>query len=323
MAEIKEQELWKPVTAEGFEDLYDVSNMGNIRNKKTKNIVKPYKAGKYLMNSLSKKGKLDRFLVHRLVACAFVEDPEDDDKNNIVNHLDGNKFNNKASNLEWTSLSGNAKHSREILGQKKTNKAIVAIDDDENETQYESITKAMAELNLAKGSITSCLRGRQEESCGYRFRYVDPKYNVQIVDLTTMRKLSNNIEFENFPNYYINENGQIYGTNKRQFLTHNLQDGYPKVMLYHLSKPYCYYVHVLVAKIFIPNPDGKKVVNHKDHNKVNCHISNLEWVTHSENANKYFEHKKTLKASSVLNQESKELDGSRENPEVEVESDEE
>jgi len=44
-------------------------------------------------------------------------------------------------------------------------------------------------------------------------------------------------------------------------------------------------VHVLVATVFIPNPDNKPTVNHKDHNRSNNHVENLEWATFSEQNN--------------------------------------
>jgi len=119
MTENKETEVWKPFPDDEYDDLYQISNLGRCKRSDTNHILKSYKAGKYLMLSLSKpKVKLERFLVHRAVACAFIED--DDPKKDIINHIDGNKFNNIASNLEWTTLSQNAVHSREVLHQKDT-----------------------------------------------------------------------------------------------------------------------------------------------------------------------------------------------------------
>ena len=60
-------------------------------------------------------------------------------------------------------------------------------------------------------------------------------------------------------------------------------DGYPQVNIYVNGKRYCKKVHRLVAETFIPNPDNKPEVNHKDGNKENNDISNLEWVTNQEN----------------------------------------
>lgn len=48
-------------------------------------------------------------------------------------------------------------------------------------------------------------------------------------------------------------------------------------------------IHRLVAQAFIPNPEGKKIVHHKDGNKHNNHVSNLSWATHSENRNAYLD----------------------------------
>ncbi len=59
-------------------------------------------------------------------------------------------------------------------------------------------------------------------------------------------------------------------------------DGYVKATLTTNSKAKDFRVHRLVANAFIPNPDNKETVNHKDGNKLNNHISNLEWATRSE-----------------------------------------
>lgn len=66
--------------------------------------------------------------------------------------------------------------------------------------------------------------------------------------------------------------------------TMNKRTGYMVVTLYKDGKPQKHTVHRLVAEAFIENPDKKKCVNHKDYNRTNNNIANLEWVTHSENA---------------------------------------
>ena len=58
-----------------------------------------------------------------------------------------------------------------------------------------------------------------------------------------------------------------------------------------------YFVHRLVAIHFIPNTDDKPIVNHKDHNKANCHHSNLEWMTLSENTTYYYRMQKRTEAA--------------------------
>jgi len=111
-------ETWKPVV--GYEGLYEVSSMGRVKslgrvdrfNKKWNcRIMKPTYVGKhYQMVRLCKKGKTKNQKVHRLVAEAFIPNP---DKKPQVNHIDGNKDNNCADNLEWCTNSENQLHARE------------------------------------------------------------------------------------------------------------------------------------------------------------------------------------------------------------------
>lgn len=100
-------EIWKPV--KNYENLYEVSSFGNIRNKKRKTILKPTLSKfNYLFVKLSKDNKTKNFLNHRLVALSFLENI-----NNLpqVNHIDGNKLNNNISNLEWCTASYNIRHA--------------------------------------------------------------------------------------------------------------------------------------------------------------------------------------------------------------------
>ena len=121
-----QNECWKPI--KDYEGIYEVSNYGRVKslerviyNSGTKNglytihekIIKQRinkKRHGYCELSLHKNGKEKRFKVHRLVAEAFIPNP-----NNLpeVNHIDGNKENNHASNLEWCTSKENKEHAWE------------------------------------------------------------------------------------------------------------------------------------------------------------------------------------------------------------------
>jgi len=111
-------EVWKDVI--DYEGLYQVSNFGRIKSldkeifgipgslRKSK-ILKPcLNSGGYLGLCLRKGGKVKSHNVHILVAKAFHENNEDKAE---VNHIDANKFNNKADNLEWNSRCENMRHA--------------------------------------------------------------------------------------------------------------------------------------------------------------------------------------------------------------------
>ena len=103
-------EKWKYIL--NYEEIYQVSTLGRIRSlprKTTKGgIIKQNKSRFYLSVCLCKTGYVKSYTVHRLVAQTFIPNPKDKP---IVNHKDGNKFNNKAKNLEWTTASENKIHA--------------------------------------------------------------------------------------------------------------------------------------------------------------------------------------------------------------------
>lgn len=75
------------------------------------------------------------------------------------------------------------------------------------------------------------------------------------------------------------------GTHKhKELLGRKTRGGYRQVVLYTNGKRKAFYIHVLVAKTFIPNPNNLPEVNHKDGNKENNTVNNLEWVTSKENS---------------------------------------
>ena len=124
-------ECWKDI--EGYEGLYQVSNLGrvkslrrsavlgkNIREVKEK-IIKPFITNKgYYQILLSKKGKTSHKYVHRLVAMAFIPNPNE---YIIINHKDENPLNNCVDNLEWCDYSYNNNYGNrnKIVSDKMTN----------------------------------------------------------------------------------------------------------------------------------------------------------------------------------------------------------
>lgn len=107
------EEIYKSVV--GYEGFYEVSNLGNIRSlpRGKKGKVKQMKPTKqhYYNIDLCKHGEIKRWLMHRLIAIAFIPNPENKP---MVNHIDGNKHNNRLDNLEWVTGSENQKHAVRI-----------------------------------------------------------------------------------------------------------------------------------------------------------------------------------------------------------------
>ena len=102
---IMADEIWKPVL--NYEGLYSVSNLGRIYSERRNVILKPEISDcGYLRIRFKKNGSQRRFRVHRVVAFAFLENPEDKP---YVNHKNHNKIDNRLCNLEWVTPSENTK----------------------------------------------------------------------------------------------------------------------------------------------------------------------------------------------------------------------
>lgn len=90
------------------------------------------------------------------------------------------------------------------------------------------------------------------------------------------------------PNYIICDNGDVFNSNTNRYLKGKIDNvGYRMYSLTVNGKKVYKYAHRLVAETFIPNPNNLPVVNHKDENRLNNNVNNLEWVTYKENYHKY------------------------------------
>lgn len=163
-------EIWRDI--KGYEKYYQVSNLGNIKgldriiayknglNRLYKGISLKQELTKdgYKRVVLMKEGKKKRFMVHRLVAIAFIRNVYNKP---YVNHLDGNKSNNVVSNLEWCTNSENMLHADRInlrdmsKHQPSNSKGVKCV---ELNIEFASITKAVKWLGKTKNSVSSLRR---------------------------------------------------------------------------------------------------------------------------------------------------------------------
>ena len=183
------KEIWKDI--KDFEGFYQISNLGNVKALERKvsgklgslrtlpeKLMIPTNNGYgYLVICLCKYGKRYDRKIHRLVAEAFIPNP-----NNLptVNHIDGNKLNNCVDNLEWNTIQENCRH-RQNTGLGNIEAATVAkykpvmsvnVATGENNS-YNSLKEAAADLDCTVKGISKVLRGECKTHKGYRFEYID------------------------------------------------------------------------------------------------------------------------------------------------------
>ena len=185
----KEEETWKDI--KGYEGLYQVSNMGRVKSLErtvtSKNgskqyrkerILKPRPNGKgYLRVNLFKSSSETKdFYIHRLVCEAFHENPENKP---CVNHIDENKTNNTASNLEWCTYKENSNHgtrnARMAKGVAKALSKPVGQYTREGELikVWQSTREVERQLGFAHLAISKVARGKRKTAYGYVWKYID------------------------------------------------------------------------------------------------------------------------------------------------------
>ena len=170
-----EGEIWKEIPQDLTCDKknYWISNKGRFKNDRGK-IVELKNHDNYIQLSFRNKDKKATYQLHRLVAQLFVINPE---SKPIVNHIDGNKYNNFSDNLEWVTKSENTKHAHDNGLIKKTSRRVKQYDKQGNFiAEFESIKEAGIKLKLDKSSIGHiCAKDRPgSNTCGgFIFKYSD------------------------------------------------------------------------------------------------------------------------------------------------------
>ena len=167
-------EEWKDV--KGYEGYYQVSNMGSVKSLERtvrngrgykiipEKILEGYDNGNgYLYVKLCKEGKRNQYRINRLVAQAFLENPNSLPE---VNHKDKNPKNNCVDNLEWCTRQYNVEYSKAkaVIGINKVSGLIM---------EFPSTREAERQTGISNKNICACLKGRRKSAKGYTWHYAD------------------------------------------------------------------------------------------------------------------------------------------------------
>lgn len=159
----------------GYEGLYAITSCGKVWSYKSKKFLKlkQRKDNGYLEVSLCKNGVRKTRLIHRLVAEAFIPNP-----NNLpqVSHLDETKHHNWVNNLTWATAKENCNMPLHLKRKSKSqinNKTSKKVECVETSVIYESLSEAGRQLGCSPQNIYQACRNPEKRACGYHWRYAE------------------------------------------------------------------------------------------------------------------------------------------------------
>lgn len=289
-------EEWKDLPKELNVSNYQVSNLGKIKNKKTNYI---FLFGKYKReyrncDLITDNGSRKSFLIHILVAKTFISNP---DNKPTVNHINNNKLDNRVINLEWATRSEQNFKENKKNGQNNKNrgKSINQYDLKGNFIKtWKKLIDAQNELGIDVKNISQVLRGKQKTAGGFIWKYNEM---VNSMDGEIWKKCFLGFDYED--EIYVSNLGRVKRKNNIPTYGTSLQKYYViRIYINKETKYKTFLIHRLVALAFIPNPENKRIVNHKDENRGNNNVENLEWMTDKENVNYSLNKKNRIKQNS-------------------------
>ena len=277
-------EIWKEL--EGFSK-YKFSNTGKVWSKHYKKFlsVKPRQDGYIAYNLKNNEGIKKNMLSHRLIALAFIPNQENKP---TINHKNHNRADNRVENLEWATIS------EQNLHQKKPLKEITRLRgsrsvwrcslDGEKLELYQTIRDAAKWLLDNKGvecgwkNISAVCLNKRKTSHGFKWIYDTSQENI--FENEIWKDIPKEI-LKGYIGYKVSDQGRIKNP-KGNILKGSIHSSGYKNINIGINKT-TFKIHRLVAQVFIPNIYGKPFVNHRNHDKTDCKLYNLEWVTPSEN----------------------------------------
>lgn len=163
MKHIYTLDFWKDI--QDFEGLYQVSNTGQVKSLRNNKILKPGKTSDgYLQVTLSKNGEAKCFLIHRLVAEAFLPNEEELPE---VDHINNDKADNRICNLQWISHVENLRKKETGIGIPRRVQCI------ETGEVFETVSDAARSVNRDRRTMSNYLNGRTQTCAGKHFKYYD------------------------------------------------------------------------------------------------------------------------------------------------------
>jgi len=274
-----ENEIWKQIIIDEIPTIYEVSSLGNIKNIEKQKILKPNIISEYCNVTLYHNKKRIQQKIHRLVATAFIPNPENKP---VVDHIDRNSMNNTLTNLRWASFSENnlnKKKNESIFHS--NNRKIECTHSIKNEKHtFVSLREAhkwlfdnkLKPYIKDKGEIANAIH-KNKPYCGYQWKYVEEPIHDEVWKNIPIQ-YTNGVE-----GYEISSFGRIKITSGRiSYGTCHLS-GYKNISIQKKS----YRIHQLVGILFIPNPENKPYIDHINGEKSDNRIINLRWTTQKEN----------------------------------------
>lgn len=173
--------MWKNIIINDKKTNYSISSEGQVRNDLTNRILKQQIQNGYCHCTLSVDKKPKRCRVHRLVAIAFIDNPENKE---FVNHKDGNRQNNKVDNLEWVTPSENTKHAIQTgLTTSGKKRAVVQYSLEGKQMMvFNSLADAERETGVLNSKISLACQRKRRTAGDYQWRYANDKQDVQKIE---------------------------------------------------------------------------------------------------------------------------------------------
>lgn len=162
--------MWKIIFYNGKETNYSVSNIGEVKRNNPERLLKQQTQQGYKHITLQIEGKPKRFRVHRLVAEAFIPNP---DNKPYVNHIDGDRSNNAIDNLEWVTPGENTRHAvvTGLMTPTREREVVQFSLNGEKIAEYRSISEAARQTNSSVDKICNCCCFTRRTHNNFQWRY--------------------------------------------------------------------------------------------------------------------------------------------------------